>query len=183
MSRSYSEKTLKILFALSGDQCAHPDCTEAIIQPGTEQSDALVVGQIAHIYAVKDNGPRGDPDLTQEQRNAHENLILLCPTHHRIVDGQHETYPAVMLIDWKEQHEARMQPALVDLQTQGMAVAALSQTLIDREIDEQLRWLRRARFFVGFDAKNFAWRLANRIKDGDLLGGSASVRARLPHNP
>ena len=148
VNRSYTHQTLKILFGFCDNQCAYPECSESIIRPGTEHSDTLIVGQISHIYAVKDSGPRGKPDLTPaDERNAPENLILLCPTHHRIVDGQHESYPAEMLLAWKEKQEARMRALmpqeLGDVQARGVAIAALSQTLIDREIEEQVRRLRR----------------------------------------
>lgn len=105
--RYYSSRTIKRLFALSGNQCAAPNCNEPIIAPQSAKSDAMVVGQIAHIYAVSENGPRGKKGLTERDLNDASNLILLCPTHHVKVDGQHETYPASLLIDWKTRHERR----------------------------------------------------------------------------
>lgn len=105
--RNYSSKTIKILFALSGNQCAVPDCNEPVIAPQTEKSGAMVIGQIAHIYAISEDGPRGSKGLTEKDLNQASNLILLCPTHHVKVDGQYETYPATMLIDWKARHEKK----------------------------------------------------------------------------
>lgn len=105
--RHYTQKTLKILFALSGNQCAVPDCKEPVIASPTAKSDAIVVGQIAHIYAISEEGPRGKVGLTEGELNQVSNLILLCPTHHVKVDGQHQTYPAKMLIEWKTRHERK----------------------------------------------------------------------------
>jgi len=105
--RHYSDKTLKILFALSGNRCACPQCNEPIIAPATEFSDALVVGQIAHILALNEDGPRGKAGLTEADLNQPSNLMLFCPTHHVKVDGQHETYPASMLLEWKSAHERK----------------------------------------------------------------------------
>jgi hypothetical protein len=110
--RRYRGKTIKVLFAMSGNQCAHPDCPAAIVQPPTKASEALIVGQIAHIYAVSDNGPRGKPGLSEEERNSPDNLLLLCPTHHVVVDGQHESYPAPLLFQWKERHERKFREKL-----------------------------------------------------------------------
>jgi hypothetical protein len=93
-SRSYSERTLKILFAFCGNHCAFPTCNQPIIQNATVFSADLVVGQISHIYAHSDNGPRGKPGMTDHERREADNLLLLCPTHHVIVDGQHDTYSA-----------------------------------------------------------------------------------------
>jgi hypothetical protein len=103
--RSYSDKTLKVLFAFCGNRCSEPGCTNPIVKDATKYSPELVVGQIAHIYAFADNGPRGRTGLTEAKRNAPDNLILLCPTHHVVVDGQHATYPATLLLEWKEKRE------------------------------------------------------------------------------
>lgn len=105
--RSYPPRTLKILFAFCGNRCAYPECTEPIIANATPYSEDLVVGHIAHIYAHSDKGPRGRPGMKEGQRNQTDNLMLFCPTHHAIVDGQHETYPAALLQTWKERHERR----------------------------------------------------------------------------
>ena len=67
LQRKYSQKALKILFGLSGNQCAHPNCTNNVIEPATEKSDAAVIAQICHIYAISDDGPRGKAGLTNEE--------------------------------------------------------------------------------------------------------------------
>ncbi len=110
--RIYSPKTLKILFALCDNRCAAPGCSEPIIAAETPYSDAMVVGQIAHIYALSIDGPRGKSGLTEKELNQASNLILLCPTHHVKVDGQYETYPAAMLTGWKVSREQKYANAL-----------------------------------------------------------------------
>jgi len=50
--------------------------------------------------------------LTDERRNQADNLILFCPTHHVIIDGQHQDYPATRLQEWKQRHEGRYRDAL-----------------------------------------------------------------------
>lgn len=112
LKRTYSDLTLKILFALSGNQCAHPECTSNIIEPATEKSDVFVTAHICHIYAISTEGPRGKLGFTQKELNSQDNLILLCRNHHAVVDGQHETYPAEVLKDWKQLHESNMQKRL-----------------------------------------------------------------------
>jgi len=114
VKRSYAIKTIKVLFGFCGNRCAEPSCTQRIIKEGTDYSHDLVVGQIAHIYAAADNGPRGKPGLTEKERNAPDNLILLCPTHHVVVDGQHQTYPATLLREWKEKRERPFREQIKD---------------------------------------------------------------------
>jgi hypothetical protein len=139
-ARKYSDKTIKILFTLSGNQCAHPDCTNPIVAAATKYSDALVVGHIAHIYAASDDGPRGNAKLSDSDRKKPENLLLLCPTHHVVVDGQYETYPASLLFTWKAKHERKYQQQLggtiKDLGFSELEVAAkalMTATVVDSD--------------------------------------------------
>jgi hypothetical protein len=103
--RAYSHKTLKVLFGLSGNKCAMPSCSNPIIKSGTGLSGELVLGQICHIYAASDDGPRGKVGLTDAEKNSSDNLVLCCPTHHVVVDGQHKDYPASTLLQWKRTQE------------------------------------------------------------------------------
>lgn len=103
VSRNYSKTTLKVLFSFCGNRCVKPSCTNPIVRSGEFSDD--VIGQISHIYAAADNGPRGKPGLTTKERNAPGNLVLLCPTCHVIVDKQYKEYPATLLLQWKQQHE------------------------------------------------------------------------------
>jgi hypothetical protein len=103
--RSYSLKTIKVLFGLAGNRCAVPDCLNPIIAPGSTLSEDAVIGQICHIYAASDNGPRGKPGLTEAEKNSAANLILCCPTHHTVIDKQYSDFPAAILIDWKRRQE------------------------------------------------------------------------------
>ncbi|PQJ29659.1 hypothetical protein BSZ32_14950 [Rubritalea profundi] len=41
---------------------------------------------ICHIEALSPGGPRYNPDSSDEERNAFPNLMLLCKTHHGIID-------------------------------------------------------------------------------------------------
>jgi len=61
-----------------------------------------VIGEICHITASKGKGPRYDSRLTREDRDAFPNLILLCPTHHKIVDDDIARYTPDMLRELKQ---------------------------------------------------------------------------------
>lgn len=96
-----SSTTLKKLFALSGNECAFPDCSERVID--TEHQTVLV--QICHIHARNPKGPRYKRDLTPEQRDGFDNLVLFCTKHHKIVDDNPEKFPPETLRQFKEVHE------------------------------------------------------------------------------
>lgn len=92
--------TIKRLFAMSGNVCAFPACQVPII----EESGTLT-GEICHIKAQSPQGPRFDPDQTEEQRHSYENLILLCRRHHKVVDTEPDIYDVVALKEIKAIHE------------------------------------------------------------------------------
>jgi hypothetical protein len=180
--RQYTHKTLKVLFTLSGNQCAHPDCTNALIEPATPESDALVIAHICHICAISEDGPRGKSELADKELNSPENLILLCRNHHAVVDGQHKTYPAAILKDWKQTHESKFQKLRsVDLENIPPDVFSHSYfptTLVDQKIEDEVEILRKSRFFVEFDRVSSSLALARRLVEGELSGGTDAVRSR-----
>ena len=105
MSRSYKQHDLKLLFTFAGNQCAFPICKSELAVPATPADGAAVLANIAHIVAHSDEGPRGDPSFPQVDREKYENLILLCATHHMLVDLQPNTFTCEDLRSWKQQHE------------------------------------------------------------------------------
>jgi hypothetical protein len=70
------------------------------------------VGEMGHMAASSDGGPRGDPALASDDRDKYENLILLCRNCHGRIDGLKERYPVERLLQTKENHEAWVRTAL-----------------------------------------------------------------------
>ncbi|MBB4427860.1 hypothetical protein GGD66_006443 [Bradyrhizobium sp. CIR48] len=66
--------------------------------------------------------------MTEDQLREADNLIVFCPTHHAIIDAQHETYPASLLKQWKLQHERayreKLTAKLTDIGFAELEVAA-----------------------------------------------------------
>ena len=105
MSRSIKQKDLKILFGRAAGRCAFPTCRVELVASKTEFDSAQVIANVAHIVAHSDDGPRADPTYPRAQRSAYDNLVLLCPTHHDLVDAQDNTYTVETLRAWKSAHE------------------------------------------------------------------------------
>lgn len=103
-SRSYTEQTIKQLFGLAAGRCAFPTCRRKIIFSATDLSSTTITGDIAHIVAFADAGPRADGALNMKQKNDFDNLLLLCAACHRLVDGQPEEYPNDVLFAMKQNH-------------------------------------------------------------------------------
>ena len=80
----------------------------------TPFDEKKVIGQIAHIVASSVSGPRGDPDFPAERIDDESNLILLCPSHHVLVDAQPATYTVAVLRGWKREHQRRWAALLTE---------------------------------------------------------------------
>ena len=96
-----SEKTRKIFGARSGNRCAF--CRIELVQG--ESSQISVVGDECHIVARSLDGPRGAPELSEEELDSYSNLLLLCKVHHKIIDDQPEIYTVNVLKKMKNHHE------------------------------------------------------------------------------
>ena len=68
-NRNYKARTIKVLFASSGNQCASPICSNRIIEPATKDSKAHVLAQIAHIAPAGGKGPRAKVTIEVTERN------------------------------------------------------------------------------------------------------------------
>lgn len=67
----------------------------------------LPTGVVAHITALSDGGPRFDLSMTNEQRNAVENLMFLCPSCHSMIDkNSGRGFPTDELVEAKGRHES-----------------------------------------------------------------------------
>lgn len=95
-----TSSTIKRLFALSGNVCAFPGCTQSIFE------NENTVGQVCHIEAAEEKGQRYNPDQSDEERRNFENLIVLCPTHHAITNDV-QKYTVPVLQKMKLEHESK----------------------------------------------------------------------------
>jgi hypothetical protein len=95
-----TRQTIKKLFALSGNLCAYPSCSLPMVE-----SSGTVTGQICHIHAQNEGGPRFTNSLSEKELHAFENLILMCGHHHKVIDAEEHIYTAKSLRELKQIHE------------------------------------------------------------------------------
>jgi hypothetical protein len=100
-----TQKTLKRLFACAGLECAFPGCTS----PNFD-ADGNTLADVAHIHADAPDGARYDPNQTEADRQSFDNLVVLCASHHRMVDAAPDTYPASFLRAIKSTQEVERSP-------------------------------------------------------------------------
>src|ERR1700734_4125683 len=96
-----SISTIKRLFALSGNQCAFPKC-DALLT--VRES---LVGEICHIRGKKPGSARYASSENLDENHDFDNLILLCPLHHKVIDDDEQAYTVERLKLMKGEHEAR----------------------------------------------------------------------------
>lgn len=73
----------------------------------------VVVGVEAHIVSASAGGPR-HRSMTGDKYDAYDNIILLCPTDHAVIDADVIAFPESTLLELKRAHEmfvsARLRP-------------------------------------------------------------------------
>lgn len=105
---SFSEDTKEIIRRRAGFRCCM--CDKTLVGPGATSSDYVELGQCAHIYAAKPDGPRGQAHLTENQLKSPENGLYLCNNCHKLVDGKlsEKKYKAEQLLQIKAIHEYKI---------------------------------------------------------------------------
>lgn len=99
-----SDLTLRMLCAKAAGRCQFEGCNEFVF------FDELTLAEfnssnVAHIVASSPNGPRGDAARSHVLSDKLENLMLLCPKHHKEIDDFPDLYPEDMLVSMKHKHE------------------------------------------------------------------------------
>ncbi|MGG3940968.1 HNH endonuclease signature motif containing protein [Peribacillus psychrosaccharolyticus] len=96
------QRTIKRLYALSGNVCAFPKCNESLVT-----QDGILQGEICHIKARSEGGMRYDINQSDEERHGFNNLVLLCSRHHNVIDSVEASYTVERLLEIKREHEER----------------------------------------------------------------------------
>jgi len=110
--RYYDPQTLKLLWGRSAGRCAMADCRVELFVTEGDYDPVCVIGEMGHIAASSNDGPRANVVLDLRDRDKYENLILLCRNCHRKVDTLKLSYPDERLLEIKASHEAWVRTAL-----------------------------------------------------------------------
>lgn len=119
------ESTVKQLYG-SASTCAHPACDEPLLRWVDGLGTPVLNSRIAHICAASALGPRYDEAMTDEDRRAFDNLVLLCLPHAEEVDlkALADRYPVETLHQWK----------VVQLQAAPLEPPNLPEGLLERAV-------------------------------------------------
>lgn len=95
-----SANTRLRLFADSAGYCQNPACSHQLFVE-TTPGNSIHFAEMAHIFAANDGGPRSNPILSEAERGAYENLILLCANCHTMIDKAPDVYLDDRIMQWK----------------------------------------------------------------------------------
>lgn len=97
-----SDKDIKLLWGRAGGHCSAPRCPEDLTRYLAKSGD-IVLGQMAHVIGRQPGAARSDEKVGID--DSYENLILLCPNHHTLVDKAEHDHPVSLLRRWKQDWE------------------------------------------------------------------------------
>lgn len=105
--RAPSDRTVRAVWAAAAGRCTF--CNRSCLE-NEELGLAVPFGELAHNVGWGDDSPRGESELTPEQRASAENLLLLCRNCHKPIDddGVIGFYDSERLLTLKNEHEARI---------------------------------------------------------------------------
>lgn len=103
------QKVIQTLWVIAGGRCEFDGCNKPLWYDILTKRGCNSA-YVAHIIADSPNGPRGDEVLSSKKCKDLDNLMLLCDTHHRMIDDKENVgrYSVEVLRHMKKVHEERI---------------------------------------------------------------------------
>lgn len=104
---SITNKSIKLLWSNAAGRCSFRNCGERLSVEEAEGVTPYTIGEMAHIKGNNPGSNRYDVQQLASERDDYQNLILLCPTHHTLIDKieNEEAFPVELLHEMKREHE------------------------------------------------------------------------------
>lgn len=108
------------MWSNAAGRCSFRSCGERLSVEEAEGVTPYTLGEMAHIKGNKPGSNRYDAKQSATERDSYDNLILLCPTHHTLIDkAENESkYTIELLHEMKRDHESfistRLQSSEID---------------------------------------------------------------------
>lgn len=133
--KAHTKEVLRELFAKSGNMCAWPGCSQIMIT-----AEGKFIGQICHIEGVK--GERSRNNMSNNDRAAVSNLMLLCYPHH-VETNDESLWTVELLKKMKQEHETLFtdpETALYNAYVDRSARKALNRAITAKRFSEVVGW-------------------------------------------
>ena len=106
-NRNISATTERNLWGIAAGRCEFEGCNKFLGNHQITKSEGNF-GEKAHIEAVSKGGARYKALMSGAELNSADNLMLLCPECHKLIDENAELYPVSILQKMKRKHEQRI---------------------------------------------------------------------------
>lgn len=102
--RGIPDLTRLLLFVRAGGRCEFDGCPRYLMEHPVTLTEGNFA-QVAHVVAFRPGGPRGRTRLRPKYIHAPQNLMLLCPQCHKLIDDDPKDYTRRTLTEYKRRHE------------------------------------------------------------------------------
>lgn len=105
-----TSKSIKLLWSNAAGRCSFTGCNERLTVEQAAVFSPYTIGEMAHIKGDKAGSNRYDASQSHTERDSYQNLILLCPTHHTLIDKpeNEKVYSVKYLHEMKIKHECNI---------------------------------------------------------------------------
>lgn len=128
----FSERIKRLAGRSVGFRCCFPGCNRLLISKKENSDEILNTAEYAHIIAASPGGPRYDSSVSSDDIKSYDNCIVLCATHHHVIDNNPNNYPSKKLKDWKSiaEERTRQEMLLPNNYNSGEELEALFSSLL-----------------------------------------------------
>jgi hypothetical protein len=175
-----SKGVVAALAMVSGGTCYWPTPPCRVPVTVNVDGDMVLNVEIAHIRGAHRNGPRYVDSMLDEERRRFGNLLLLCPSHHRVIDVlRPKEFSIDDLEKWKKDREAASYDVLK--QMPGIDEDTLQAVLTDavklqaKELEKQVSRFESAIAKLAAIDSDAASLLAQRMKSAETLSQAAKM--------
>jgi hypothetical protein len=106
-SRTIAASAKVLLATRAGGRCEFAECNKYLFEHPLTLRDGNFSEQ-AHIVAFSELGPRATDGARPQDINSVDNLMLLCPQCHKLIDDNPDDHPRDQLELYKKHHEDRI---------------------------------------------------------------------------
>ncbi|KJS86271.1 MAG: hypothetical protein JM58_07170 [Peptococcaceae bacterium BICA1-8] len=163
VTREIGAETSRMLWAVTAGICEFKGCNNRLFEHHvTGEHDNF--SEKAHIYAFSQGGRRFNRLLPFKKINDFDNLMLLCPICHKLIDSSNHLYTAEELISMKTEHEERIR-LLTNIAPDLKSYVIIYNARVGENIIKTNDYNANSAIIPElYPAENYPWRLSPNIK-------------------
>lgn len=132
--KALSARSRQVIWARAAGRCEYRGCNKILIGDLISGYEDKNFGFVAHIVADSPMGPRGDAVRSLRLSDEVSNLMLLCATHHKLIDvDEPKVHSEECLLSMKSAHETRVEITTGITRERASQVLRYSAKIGDRE--------------------------------------------------